>query len=114
MKFEMLPEYQRDLKRLLKKYRTLEKDLNVVRKVLKVRAGASPPMSVRIEGLKLSTCVIKIRRIASDSFKGKGSNSGLRLVYAHFEKEDRIELVELYHKNEKDKEDRERIKRNFE
>jgi mRNA-degrading endonuclease RelE of RelBE toxin-antitoxin system len=40
-------------------------------------------------------------------------NSGFRLIYAYFEQEKRIVFVELYHKNEKEKEDRERILRNF-
>ena len=34
MKFEELPEFQKDLKSLLKKYRTLNDDLNVVKMVL--------------------------------------------------------------------------------
>jgi mRNA-degrading endonuclease RelE of RelBE toxin-antitoxin system len=113
MEFEMLPEYEKDFKRLRKKYRTLDSDLEVVRQVLVIRPHASPPQSVRIEGLGITDCVIKMRRIASDSLKGRGSNSGLRLIYAHYEQEERIVLIELYHKNEKESEDRERILRYF-
>jgi hypothetical protein len=36
-------------------------------------------------------------------------NSGLRLIYAYFENEQEITLIELYHKNEKQNEDRQRI-----
>jgi hypothetical protein len=113
MEFELLPEYEKDFKRLLKRYRTLEPDMEVVRRVLTVRPGASPPHSIRIEGLGITDCVIKMRRIASDSLKGRGSNSGLRLIYAHYEKENRIILVELYHKSDKENEDRERIRKYF-
>jgi len=112
--FETLPEYQKDLKRLLKKYRTLVSDMEDVRKDLNDEPGASPPFSFLIEGLGITTCVIKVKKIASDSFKGRGINSGFRLVYAFFEKEQRIVFVELYHKNEKENEDRARIKNNFE
>ena len=112
--FEELPEYQKDLKRLLKKYRTLNRDLEDVRKGLKVYPEAFSPYSFRIEGLGITTCVIKEKIIASDSFKRKGINSGFRLIYAYFEKENRIVFVELYHKIEKENEDRERILRNFE
>jgi hypothetical protein len=45
--------------------------------------------------------------------KGKGVNSGLRLIYAYFPDEQRITFVELYHKNDKENEDRKRIMENF-
>jgi mRNA-degrading endonuclease RelE of RelBE toxin-antitoxin system len=112
--FEELPEFQKDLKRLLKKYRTLTNDIKSVQKGLNVYPDAFPPYSFRLEGLGIKTCVIKIKKIASASFKGKGVNSGFRLIYAYYEQERRIVLVELYHKNEKVNEDRERIFRNFE
>ena len=111
--FEELTEYQKDLKRLLKKYRTLINDLEDVCKDLNDEPGASPPFSYKIEGLGINTCVIKIKKIASDSFKGRGVQSGFRLIYAYFEAEKRIVFVELYHKNEKSIEDRERILKNF-
>ena len=111
--FEELPEYKKDLKRLLRKYRTLNGDMEVVCKDLDDEPGASPPYSFRIEGLGITTCVIKVKKIASDSFKGRGVNSGFRLIYAYFEQEERIVFVELYHKNEKENEDRDRISRNF-
>ena len=113
MKFETLTEFEKDLKQLLKKYRTLNSDLEDVKKVLKIRPDARPPFSFRIDGLGIITRVIKIKKIASDSFKGRGSNSGLRLIYAYFKEEPRIVFVELYHKNDKENEDRQRILNNF-
>jgi len=113
IKFDELSEYKKDMKRLLKKYRTLESDINDVRKDLNDEPGPSPPFSFQIEGLGISTCMIKVKKIASDSFKGRGVNSGFRLVYAYFPEKHKIIFVELYHKNEKDNEDRIRIKKNF-
>jgi mRNA-degrading endonuclease RelE of RelBE toxin-antitoxin system len=114
IKFEELNEYKKDMKRLLKKYRTLESDLEDVRKDLNDEPGAQPPFSFQINGLSIKTCVIKVKKIASDSFKGSGRNSGFRLIYAWFEEEQRIVFVELYHKKDKALEDRERILANFE
>jgi len=113
MKFETLTEFEKDLKQLRKKYRTLNSDLEDVKKVLSVRPDAQPPFSFRIDGLGITTCVIKIKKIASDSFKGRGSNSGFRLIYAYFKEEQRIVFVELYHKKDKENEDRQRILNNF-
>lgn len=114
MKFEELDEFKKDLKKLLKRYRTLEDDLEIVRKVLTVEPKERPPFSYRIEGLGLISCVIKVKKITCRSLKGKGANSGLRLIYAHFEEENKIMMVELYHKSDKENEDKERIKNNFE
>lgn len=113
MSFEELSEFSRDLKTLLKKYRTLTEDLDIVKKVLVVSPNERPPFSYRIDNLGIETCVIKVKKIACRSLKGRGANSGLRLVYAHFKTEQRIVLVEMYHKNEKANEDRERILKYF-
>lgn len=113
MIFEYLPAYEKDFKRLAKKYRTLERDMEVVKKVLHVRPDALPPFSYRISGLGISSCVIKMKRIASDSFKGKGNNSGFRLIYVYSKEPNKIVFIELYHKSEKEVEDRQRIILNF-
>ena len=113
MIIQELEEYKRDLKKLSKKYRTLKEDMGVVKKVLTVNPKERPPFSFRIDNLGIETCVIKVKKIASRSFKGKGVNSGFRLIYAHFEDDDRIVFIELYHKSKKDIEDKERILNNF-
>lgn len=113
MQFDSLPEFKKDLKYLLKKYRTLNEDLEVVRKDLTDEPGESRPFSFRIDNLGIETCVIKVKKIACKAFKGRGVNSGLRLIYAYFEKEEKITFIELYHKNVKENEDRQRILDNF-
>jgi mRNA-degrading endonuclease RelE of RelBE toxin-antitoxin system len=113
MTFEQLKEFTSDYKFLLKKYRTLNEDLEVLRKVLETVPDERPPFSFRIEGLGLTTCIIKVKKIACKSLKGKGVNSGLRLIYAWFSNEQKIIFVEIYHKSDKDNEDRNRILANF-
>ncbi len=113
MIFEELSEFKGDLKKLLKKYRTLKDDLDIVKKVLDTVPAERPPFSFRIDNLGIETCVIKVKKIACRSLKGRGVNSGLRLIYAHFELENRIVFIELYHKNKKENEDRGRIKKHF-
>ena len=63
MIFEVLTEFQKDLKNLLKKYRTLNDDLDVVKQVLTTAPEARPPFSFRIDNLGLETCVIKVKRL---------------------------------------------------
>jgi mRNA-degrading endonuclease RelE of RelBE toxin-antitoxin system len=113
MSFEEIEEFKKDFKSLVKKYRTLAEDLDVVKKVLDIMPDARPPFSFRIDNLGISSCVVKVKKIACKSLKGRGVNSGLRLVYAYFKEEQRIVLVEIYHKNDKEVEDRERIMKYF-
>ena len=113
MTFDELTEFKKDLKSLLKKYRTLNDDLDVVKQVLAIAPDARPPFSFRIDNLGLKTCVIKVKKIACKALKGRGVNSGLRLIYAYFESEAKIVFVELYHKNDKENEDKQRILKYF-
>jgi hypothetical protein len=113
MIFLELDEFQKDVKFLQKKYKSLLEDLAVVKLVLSVIPNQRPPFSFEISDLGLKTCIIKVKKIACKSLKGRGVNSGLRLIYAHFPLEDKIVFVELYHKNNKENEDRGRILANI-
>ncbi|MDD2477136.1 MAG: hypothetical protein PHI32_14665 [Dysgonamonadaceae bacterium] len=113
MIFVELDEFKKDLKSLLKKYRTLNGDLGVVKKVFEVKPDERPPFSYPIDNLGIETCIIKVRKIACKALKGRGVNSGLRLIYAYFPELNKIIFIELYHKNHKESEDRKRIADNF-
>jgi hypothetical protein len=113
MTFDELPEFNKDLKTLLKRFRTLNDDLGEVKTILRKKPNERPPFSFRIDNLGIETCVIKVKKIACKALKGRGVNSGLRLVYAHFPADQRIVFIELYHKNDKENEDRQRILNNF-
>lgn len=113
MEFFTLSEFDKDLKQLLKRYRTLNDDLEEVKTILRKKPGDRPPFSFRMDNLGLETCVIKVKRIACKALKGRGVNSGLRLIYAYFKEEQKIIFIELYHKNDKENEDKQRITDNF-
>jgi hypothetical protein len=123
MEFDTLPEFDKDLnskqglskKTLLrkKKYRTLNDDLKEVKTILRMKPGERPPFSFRIDNLGLETCIIKVKKIAWKALKGSGVNSGFRLIYAYNQVEEKIIFIELYHKNNKENEDRQRINDNY-
>jgi len=113
IEYNEISEFKKDLKNLVKKYRSLKDDLDVVKLDLNDESGESPPFSFRIDNLGIETCIVKIKKIACKSLKGRGVNSGLRLIYAHFPNEQKITFIELYHKNDKENEDRKRIMDNF-
>ncbi|MGB1449466.1 MAG: hypothetical protein ACPG8F_06460 [Flavobacteriaceae bacterium] len=109
MIFHRLDVFRKDLKKLSKKYPTLEADIAVVKKVIALHPEAKPPFSFQLQGLGISTPIIKIKKIASRSFKGRGVQSGFRLVYAFYPKEKRIVFIELFHKTQQTSETRARI-----
>lgn len=113
MLFDELVEFGRDKKRLAKRYRSIDDDLKIVRQVLTASPNERPPFSFQIGNLGIDTCVIKVKKIACRFIPGKGVNTGLRLVYAYFKEDCRITFIEVYHKNDKDTEDRQRILKNF-
>lgn len=113
MEFDELSEFKRDLKVLLKKYRTLNDDLDVLKKIIEIKPNERPPFSFRFDNLKLQTSIIKVKKIACKALKGRGVNSGLRLIYAYFPHTNKITFIELYHKSEKTGEDRNRIIKHF-
>ena len=63
-------------------------------------------------GLHIETSKFyKAKKFACRPLKGAGAQSGIRVIYTYFDKEDRIELIEIYYKGDKENEDRERIRK---
>lgn len=112
-KITSLPEFGKDLKKLSKRFKTLNEDLdifiqtqlNLYHKQKIDNKGIFPISRLSIENPK----IFKAKKFASRSLKGKGVQSGIREIYAYFNEEDRIEFIELYYKGDKESENRERI-----
>ena len=70
----------------------------------------------RIPGLpqKEGVEVFKARKFACRSLKGKGAQSGIRVIYAHHEAENAVVLIEIYYKGDRKNEDKDRIIRYLE
>ena len=108
-----LPEFEKDFKRLSKKFRTLEEDfktfintqLNLFHKKGIDNKGVVPISGIGIPNPK----VYKARKFACRSLKGRGVDSGIRVIYAYWEEEDKLEFIEIYFKSDKENEDRDRI-----
>lgn len=104
MNFNELPEFQKELKQLGKKYKSLPDDLQEFCNVISVvPLGNSKHFNIITHTEVL--CVMKARLFCK-YLKG----TSLRIVYSYFEKEQLIEFIELYFKGDKKNEDRERIK----
>ena len=108
------PEFQKDFKRLLKKFKSLEEDLKLVKiaaielfHIQKINNLSVFP----IQGFcteEIQVC--KIKKFACKALKGRGSKSGMRVIYAFYCQSYKVEFIEIYFKGEKENECRERIK----
>lgn len=110
-------EFQKDFKRLLKKFKSLEDDLELVKiaaidlfHIQKINNLSIFP----IQGFyteKIEVC--KIKKFACKALKGRGSKSGIRVIYAFHYENCKVDFIEIYFKGEKENEDRERIRKYF-
>lgn len=103
-RFEHLPEFERELKRLAGKYRSLPDDLSRLEKILVLN-----PMGIGTNFIiihRQENIIVVKTRLACNSLKKRS----IRIIYAHNVLAATITYLELYYKGDKDNEDRERIK----
>ena len=107
MQFRQLPAFVKQLKRLKKKYRSLDADLVVLEKVLRVQ-----PRGIgenHWDCLHLSSdrkiAIYKVR-LSCAAMRGE---TRFRVIYAHNQKDQSIVLIdfiEIYFKGDKENEDK--------
>ena len=111
-------KFQKEFKKLSKKrFQSLPDDFEIFKDTqLKLyhKQKIDNDGIVRIADLGMeSPFIYKVTKFACKSLKGKGVQSGIRLIYAYLAEEDIIEFIEIYHKSDKENEDRERIKKYY-
>jgi mRNA-degrading endonuclease RelE of RelBE toxin-antitoxin system len=109
--------FSRDLKKLLKKYRSLEEDLEVF---IQAQLFAFHKLQIdnhglfRINNLGFdSPRIYKAKKFACKALKGRGAKSGIRVIYAYLPEEDEVFFIEIYIKSDQENENRERIRELF-
>jgi mRNA-degrading endonuclease RelE of RelBE toxin-antitoxin system len=112
--YDETPEFKKDFKKLAKKFRTLPEDLELVKSAvieLNHVLGINNLSAVLVEGLCAEEVKIyKIRKFACKALKGRGSQTGIRVIYAYHVKTHKVDFIEIYFKADQAIEDKERIK----
>lgn len=103
MNFDQTGKFVKDLKRLGKKYFSLDEDLVEFKKILSFfPLGKDRHFAI----LRISKeAKIAKARLFCKTLKG----SSLRIVYAYHEKLDKIVFIELYYKGDQTREDNQKI-----
>ena len=106
-------EFLKDLKRLSKKFPSLEEDLKTFKNTaLKAfhQLGQENLGIFRIANLGFDNPkVYKAKKFACKSLKGKGAATGIRIIYAFYPEKNAILLIAIYFKADQENENRERI-----
>ncbi len=101
--FNFSPEFEKDFRQLLKKYRTLEDDFEKFKEILaKYPTGVGKNFTI-IHSEQI--CKIVKARMACRVLRDRS----LRVIYAYAEKEEKFDFIELYCKGEQVNEDKGRI-----
>ena len=113
-----IAEFEKDFKKLEKRFRTLRDDFeNMKRSLLEVHYLKNTPLPanalVDIKGCcgeKYKSQ--KVRKFACKSLKNLGNRSGIRIVFViefSKNKDFKITFIEIYYKGDKENEDRARL-----
>ncbi|MEA1957758.1 MAG: hypothetical protein U9N01_05325 [Euryarchaeota archaeon] len=114
--FLQVDEFKKELKKLNKKYKSLNNDLKSnFCEVLDLELPNHLPGTFRISGLgeEVKVPIYKLKHFRCKSLKGKGSRSGIQVIYAYDNDEDKVTLIEIYYKSKQENENRERILKYF-
>lgn len=102
--FSQLPEFEKELKKLSKKYPTLVYDVEDVKQILETHPTGIGKNFIIIATSEKTT-IVKVR-LHCESLRART----VRLIYAYHEKEIKFMYIEIYYKGDKENEDKERIK----
>lgn len=112
--YKVTADFQRDLKRLVRKFPSLHDDIEVA-KVFTIelfhlqninKQAIFPIPNFCTEELK----ICKLKKFACKALKGRGVKSGIRIIYAYHVLTSTVDFIEIYFKGEAENEDKERIK----
>lgn len=114
IKFINLPEFDKDFKKLEKRYRSLSEDFDLFKKILDSIYQSligNANVFVLIESFCGENFTSnKVRKFTCKALKGKGNQSGIRIIFVYEKEKQQITFVEIYYKGDKENEDKERLK----
>lgn len=102
-KFSALPEFEKELKRLSKKYPTIESDVEDIKAVL-LDCPTGIGKNFTIIKVEADITIVKTK-IHCESLRSRV----VRLIYAYHKDKIEFMYLEIYFKGDKENEDRERI-----
>ena len=98
--------FEKQLKKIIKKYRSLEEDLEIAKKFA---IEAFHLNKINNEAVWLipkldrkTVQIYKLNKFSCKALKGKGNRSGIRIIYAFYPEKFEVEFLEIYFKERDD------------
>ncbi len=115
IKYDLTESFKKDFQKLLKKFKTLDDDLENAKKnaiELFLIQKIDNKSVVLIPGFNNEKYKIyKMRKFACKALKGRGAQSGIRIIYAYCEVTLSVTFIEMYFKAEQEVENKTRIEK---
>ena len=115
--YALQPEFEKDFKKLYKRYKTLDEDFATFVKTqlqLVHLHDIDNRQTKELVYVDPENCeVYKTTQFACRALGGRGGQSGIRVIHAYYEETKRVEFVEIYFKGDKENEDRDRIRKYY-
>jgi len=106
IKFERHVRFEKQIKKLIRKYRSLEEDLEIVKKyaieAFHIENKDNEAVELVPKFDRKTVQIYKIRKFACKALKGKGVRSGIRVIYAFYPEKFEVEFLEIYFKEKND------------
>lgn len=106
IKFERHDRFEKQIKKLIRKYRSLEEDLEIVKKyaieAFHIENKDNEAVELVPKFDRKTVQIYKIRKFACKALKGKGVRSGIRVIYAFYPEKFEVEFLEIYFKERDD------------
>ncbi len=113
IKYADTEKFTKEFEKLRKKYRSLAEDLENAKKnaieLLHIKSTNNNSCFLIKRNEKKKVEIYKLKKFACKAMKGKGVKSGIRIIYAFFNKTHEVRFIEIYYKGNKENEDKERI-----
>lgn len=101
-----IESFKKDFKSLLKRFRSLIEDIEVVKRdaielyhLKHINNGSIFP----IPGFCFNNLLVcKIKKFSCKSLVGRGCRSGIRVIYAYFPTQNKVEFIQIYYKERED------------
>ncbi|MFH1255145.1 MAG: hypothetical protein V1667_01605 [bacterium] len=114
MNYDETEEFTRDFKKLLKKFPSLAEDLEVNKQYRielfhRKEIDSGSIFEIQGAGNTAELKFFKVKKFQCKSLKGRGSKSGIRIIYAYLPTDQKIVFLEIYFKTDQENEKKERI-----
>jgi hypothetical protein len=104
--YEETPEFGRDFKKLQKRFKSLGEDIAVVKKAVIELYHLQNIDNRAVFPIPQFCCdtvrLFKIKKFACKALKGRGVQSGIRVIYAYFPGAERVVFLEIYFKQDQE------------